>query len=292
MPLRSPKRLAAALRRLGFWDGIWFGGGLWGVWHLVVHGNRLGGLVALLCLPPALFLLAAHRWAWHVSVFAWGCFLVLFTGLAAEAGFGGWWIVAVLAICAGLATTIHARPRYLAHAAEDPAHAVDDPVGHKHSLVLWLRAPLPLDEERLSAIASRAFRRRFNEKGGECFLIGKGVNHVLRFEDLWFLVLHIERPYLDDPAHSAQLPPETRERAAALGHRAWVAIDLMTAARGVPDGRIEDAMGRFLAELAASEGGVVALLHPTTGRLVPWHEGLAAELASGDPLAVFALNAR
>jgi hypothetical protein len=287
MPL-SPERFKAALRRLGFWDGIWFGGGLWGAWQFVVNGKPLGALVALLCLPPALLLLTGHRWAWHASVLAWAGFLMITTRLAAESGFEAGWIAVLLALAVGLAVTLVFRARFLAVSSPAVDEPVDDPTAHSHSLVLWLREPLLLDDTRLAEVAARAFRRPFNEKGGNCFLIGKGVNHVMRVEDLWFLVLHIERPYLDDPAHAAQLPPETLDRAAALQHGAWLAIDLMTAAPDLPVGKIEDTMGRFLAEAAAEAAGEpVAILHPSSGRLLTWAPGFLTELASGDPLSIF-----
>jgi hypothetical protein len=146
----------------------------------------------------------------------------------------------------------------------------------KHSLVLCLREPLALDSALIEAVATRAYARSFAGKGGGNFIIGQGVNHVLHVEEMWFLVLHMARPFAP--------PPALREMPA---HGAWLSIDLMAAAPEFPVAKIDDYLGRFLAELPAFGAKVVAIFHPETGRVAPWAPEHRAQLAAGDPLSVF-----
>ena len=148
----------------------------------------------------------------------------------------------------------------------------------KHSLVLWLHEPFALDPDRIAAIATRAYSRPFNQTNGSDYIIGQGVNHVMHVEEMWFLVLHMARPYPRPEATPAQAQPD---------HGAWLSIDLMAAAPEFPVGKIDDYLGRFLAELPAAGAKVVAIFHPETGRLAPWAPAHREQLACGDPLSVF-----
>lgn len=277
-------------RRLRFWDWVlWFGLGGYLAWLWFSGGRPALAIVAALLLATGLAQLAAHRWTWHIGLAAYASLALLGLGVLVEQGPSPG-RVAMPAVCLwGLFIHHRERPRFLAlAAAEDDAEETGDrKPGPKHSLVLWLRDPLVLDQTRMEEIAARAYRRPFNQEGGESFVIGKGANHVLRVEDMWFLVLHVARPWFDDPAAAAEHAAEPSRAAAVREHRAWLSIDLMTTAPEVPEGKIEDYLGRFLAELPAAGAEVVAVFHPDTGRIAPWAPELRGRLACGDPLCVF-----
>src|SRR5690606_12915710 len=94
----------------------------------------------------------------------------------------------------------HLRNRKNA-AADEPGEndAGDEENDPRPSLVLWLSEPRHLDDSLLSAIATRALGEPFTgDEDHPHFVVGKGVNYVLRFHATRSMVHTWSRNYSEN----------------------------------------------------------------------------------------------
>lgn len=293
----DPERFKAIVRRLSVWDWIlWFGIGGWSLFSFITERNYGLGCLAVSFLSAGCFQLLAHRWAWHLGLAAYLLVFSFALFLGFERGFPIWGIATLLGILWGLCDHFRDRPRFLALTREATGLGPDsgsdeesDNDGPKHSLVLLLREPLYLDSSILGQIASRAYGVPFNVgDDAECFVVGGDDKpYIMRVEGAMFLIHHWPRPYFDNPEAVANDFRELRRATAVRQHRAWFSVDFLPAAQDLPDGKIHDAIGRMLAEVAATGAEILAVCHPASRRLVPWEPDFPEKLAGGDPLSVF-----
>jgi uncharacterized protein YegJ (DUF2314 family) len=292
MPLPF-QRLMPILRRLDLLEWLfWFGLGSWGLYQFLAHGNPLGGLIGLVCLSTGCLQLAAHRFAWHGGLVAWGFCIVLSLGFIHARGLNIWRGAGVVGAVWGLVNHYRDRDRF--HALVRSARGESEPGdaeerGPKHSLVFWLREPLYLDASLLGQAASRALDLRFGEgDDAEGFVAGEDRHFMMRVHDAVFVVHNIDAPYFDDPEAVAEDMREMRRAHAVRTHRAWLSVDLLHRTDAWSEDRVHDTLGRILAELAASGSAeVLAVFHPPTGHIAPWEPELREKLLSGAPLSLF-----
>lgn len=279
-------RLKSIASRLQFWDWVvWFGLGGYFTYLFFSGGPSLLLILALLFLGTGVAHLYARAWTWHLGIVAYSAIAILslYMTLTREP--------TLLRLCMtagciwGLVSHYRERERFENLETEDDESSEKGP---RRSLVLWLREPIYIDASILGQVASRAYELPFNE-GEDCesFVVGKGINHIMRAHDAWFLIIQVETSYFDDAQAAAESLRELRRAAAVRDHRAWLAVDFMRAFGELPEARIYDLIGRFLAELSRSGADVLAVFNPATGEIMPWDSAAADTLSSGDPLAAF-----
>lgn len=288
------KRLREIAARLTFSDWLlWFGVGGWNAYNFAAHGTHTAGFLAVLFFSAGVYQLFAHRWAWHAGLCCWSLAFLYAVLFYSQIGFTFGRGVVLACLLWGAWSRYRDRPRFLALTREasglvGETGAADDD-GPQHSLVLLLREPLYLDSSILGQIASRAYGVPFNDGDGcECFTVGGDDKpYIMRMQGAMFLIHHWPRPYFDDPEAVANGFRELRRATAVREHRAWFSVDFLPASQDLPEDKILDAIGRLLAEIAATDTEVLAVCHPSTRRLVPWEPEFREKLSGGDPLTVF-----
>ncbi len=283
-------RRAAGRLTIAEWI-IWFGVGGYAAAKFAIVPSAPIGVLAFVLLSAGVAQFLGHRRAWELGIVAYGVTAVFALGLLIVKRTSWWnWVVFTGCLWA-LWDHLRDRARFeklAATNADNGENGGDDEPGPKHSLVLWLREPMYLDESILGKIAARAFGLAFKEGAeAENFVVGKGNHYMLKAEEALFLIHHWDRNYFNDPGAAAGDLRELRRAEAVRSHRAWIAMDFMQPQDGMGEDRIHALIGRFLSELAASGAEVQAIFHPATGRIAPWEPEQREKLGSASPLAVF-----
>jgi hypothetical protein len=117
-----------------------------------------------------------------------------------------------------------------------------------------------------------------NEHGGDC--------HVMSVPEGVFQILTASRPYMENPAESAENLKDRRLREAVTRHQAWVSVDLQcwhdeSADPAAPYRLI----GKAIAALAGPD--VLAVYAPEINRLNVFDPACLPVLAGDTPLSVF-----
>ena len=266
---------------------MWFGlGG-----YLAYVGLKIGH-VPLLLLAGALLTagyaqLTEKSWAWTAGLCAYAGAGILAVLQLVLHGFST--LRLVMTVTLAWCVWDHLRNRKNA-AADAPWEndAGDEENDPRPSLVLWLSEPRHLDDSLLAAIATRALGEPFTgDEEHPHFVVGKGVNYILRFHDTWFLVHNWSRNYFENPEEVAEGVNELRRHEAVRNHRAWLSVDFLRADGDVDPAATLQSIARLIAEIASDGEDVVALYYPPERLVVPWLPELSARLRSDEPLSAF-----
>jgi uncharacterized protein YegJ (DUF2314 family) len=160
--------------------------------------------------------------------------------------------------------------------------------GPKHSLVFLRTRPFDMNERSLREAAERAFGVHLaaDDPQAKNFAVVNAPTSMVKIDE-WVLAVHsFLRPYVKDPEKMAETIGEGRLRRAVSLHRAWLAVDLMSAPEGVQDQHAYQMIGRLLAEFA--DDHCVALYHPSRRSMRVYSEEMADQLRGADPLTATA----
>jgi uncharacterized protein YegJ (DUF2314 family) len=99
----------------------------------------------------------------------------------------------------------------------------------------------------------------------------------------------VAAPYWPEPQDTARQVPDPRRRSVVLTHRAWLGVDFVAPAPGLPEPGPTEAYApviRLIVELADPED-TLAVFRPETGQLNVWNDAVFAALVGRDGLERF-----
>lgn len=156
------------------------------------------------------------------------------------------------------------------------------------SLVLLLREPRCLDAEIIAQRLSDEFDRHIappSENSVENYVCGQDPTFILRFEEEFFTINHMDRPYMEQPDRVARKIAEMRLQKAMREHRAWLSVDYVGEPGVGLKSRVWQTIGRITASLLDDD--CLALFAPGSGQFNLIDEQTANRLRSSCPYCVF-----
>lgn len=155
------------------------------------------------------------------------------------------------------------------------------------SVVLLLKSPMQLTDQRLSEAIVEAWGRDLREEANEYF-VNKPPVIVIRFGEFMLLINNAARPYVSEEYRKDKASAEfkeLRQRKVVMEHQAFFTVDLMHPRS--PGPRMKLSAYRQMCSLAAQflDDGCLGVSFPETGYLRPYDNQVKTALQSDDPLA-------
>jgi uncharacterized protein YegJ (DUF2314 family) len=154
------------------------------------------------------------------------------------------------------------------------------------SVVLFLRRPIEVTEERIRRAAISAWGRDLHEKTNE-YIINKPPVSFVRFGDVILMVNNVSRPYVSEEYRQNQASSEfkeLRQLKVVMEHQAFLTVDLMHPKN--PGSNVKHSAYQQMCSLAAEflDDNCLGISFAETGYLRPYDRHVKDSMKGDDPL--------
>lgn len=155
------------------------------------------------------------------------------------------------------------------------------------SLVLLLRKPRRLDDQKLADVIQKAWgiEMRLHDPKAIDFVVGVSPTFMIACRGQHFSVHNFKIPYAKDVAAEAESITDFQMRKAYLEHKAWLAVDLLWEERPERLPEVYGQIGKLIAELAQTD--CTAVYSPATSKMILYDDEVEEQLRGPDVLEVF-----